>query len=118
MRTIIAGGRGFSDYTRLQVEMQSFSSAISSTITVISGGAEGADKLGERWAIEEELNFKRFPADWSAHGKAAGPIRNKEMAEYSDALVAFWDGESAGTRNMISTAIKMGLLVKVIRYEE
>ena len=52
-----------------------------------------------------------------AHDKAAGPIRNRQMAEYADYLIAFWDGESRGTRNMIETMKKLGKHGVVIRYD-
>ncbi|WP_197026348.1 hypothetical protein [Polaribacter sp. Hel_I_88] len=58
----------------------------------------------------------RFPAEWNKFGKAAGPVRNKEMAIYADALIAFWDGKSRGTKNMIQLAKQNGLLLKVILF--
>lgn len=68
---------------------------------IVSGGAKGADQVGERFAEQEGIPVQRFEPDWDEHGKAAGPIRNEEMAEYADVLVAFWDGESSGTKSMI-----------------
>lgn len=70
---------------------------------VVSGTARGADQAGEAWAEREGLPVERFPADWDEHGKAAGPIRNEEMADYADRVIAIWDGQSVGTRNMIET---------------
>lgn len=67
---------------------------------VVSGGARGVDKSGE-WAADYfDIPVKLFPADWNKHGHAAGPIRNKQMAEYADALLLIWDGESKGSANM------------------
>ena len=86
---------------------------------VVSGTARGPDRWGEAWA--EPLDFvelKRMPADWDTHGKRAGPIRNEEMAQRGDALLAFYDGESAGTRNMIETARSEGLIVVVVDMSE
>jgi hypothetical protein len=68
------------------------------------------------FATDYIKDLKRFPADWDTHGRAAGVIRNKQMAEYGDMLIAFWDGESKGTKNMIDTSKKLGLLVYVHRY--
>lgn len=51
--------------------------------------------------------YKEFPADWKAHGKAAGPIRNKQMAEYADALLLIWDGESKGSASMKNEMLKL-----------
>jgi Protein of unknown function (DUF2493). len=70
---------------------------------VVSGTARGADTAGEAWAEHHGVPVERFPADWDEHGKSAGPIRNQEMADYADAVVAIWDGKSSGTHNMIRT---------------
>lgn len=80
---------------------------------IVSGGASGADSCGERWASVHELPVKTFLPDWNQHGKSAGIVRNVEMALYADALVAFWDGQSRGTKHMIDYANKQGLKVKV-----
>ena len=114
MRTIIAGGRTFNDSSLLSYSI--YKNLPWKITTVISGTANGADNLGELWAIASHIPFKLFPAKWKTHGKAAGPIRNAEMAANADALLAFWDGESRGTANMISTARKAGLKVHVVRY--
>ena len=81
--------------------------------TVISGGARGADSLGERWANENKKELLRFPADWGKYGRAAGHIRNAEMAKNADALIAIWDGESRGTKDMINKAKKHGLQIYI-----
>jgi hypothetical protein len=81
--------------------------------TVLSGAARGVDRLGERWAVEHGVPITRFPADWAKHGKAAGMIRNREMADNAEALVALWDGQSRGTLSMIGIARRMGLFVVV-----
>jgi predicted Rossmann-fold nucleotide-binding protein len=111
MRVIIAGGRDYSltaeDYRYL--ESQEISE-------VVCGGATGADECGREWAIKKGIPVKLIVAQWSKHGKAAGPIRNRHMAEYADCLIAFWDGKSRGTKNMIETAEKMGLKVYIHRY--
>jgi hypothetical protein len=67
---------------------------------VVCGMAAGADALGHRWADAKELPVKEFPADWSRYGQAAGPIRNRQMAEYADALIVFIWGNSRGSENM------------------
>jgi len=77
--------------------------------TVISGTAAGVDVHGERWAEEQGIPVEKYPADWNKHGKSAGHIRNAEMADVADALVAIWDGESRGTKGMIELALKKGL---------
>ena len=67
---------------------------------IVSGNSGIADWSGEKFAWIQNLQIKKFPADWNKHGKAAGPIRNREMAEYSDALLLIWDGTSRGSANM------------------
>ena len=66
---------------------------------------------------EHGLACDIHPADWDKHGKAAGPIRNAEMAEVADALIAFWDGQSRETKSMIDLARKKGLQVAIVRYD-
>ncbi len=78
-------------------------------VVIISGHAIGADTLGERFATENNLDCELYPADWKSHGRAAGPIRNKKMAEVVDALIAFWNGESKGSVKMIKLAKEHGL---------
>jgi len=114
-KVIIAGGRDFSNYDLL-LEKCDYYLAEKTNVEVVSGGAKGSDKLGERYAKERNLPLKIFLADWTSLGKRAGFVRNVEMAEYADALIAFWDGNSKGTKHMIDTAKEKGLPVKVITY--
>lgn len=97
MRLIIAGSRSFSDLPFLRDSMATVPLEITE---VVSGGARGADRLGEIWAIENGIRVKLFPADWK-RGRSAGYTRNLQMAAYADALAAFWDGTSPGTCHMI-----------------
>lgn len=85
-------------------------------IEIVSGMSDGADRLGELYAEENGYGIKEFSADWANHGDSAGPIRNKQMAEYANALIAFWDGSSKGTKIMISMAKDAGIKVKVCEY--
>ena len=104
MKTIIAGGRQYTP--RAQDYMLLDSLGIT---TVLSGGASGADQLGERWASTRGVPLLRFVAEWGKHGKAAGPIRNREMAKHAEAIVLFSGG--AGTKNMKQEALKAGLKI-------
>ena len=115
-KVIIAGGRDFADYTLLKEKCEYYLQNRMPDVTVISGHASGADSLGERYAQERGLQCEQHPADWKTHGKAAGPIRNAEMAAVADALIAFWDGKSRGTANMIKLAKDKGLQVAVVNY--
>lgn len=100
MKIIIAGGRDFNNYYILEKVLNSFKELIDE---VISGDARGADELGARWATSNNIHVNHFPADWDYYGKAAGFIRNIEMADNADALIAFWDNKSKGTKHMIKT---------------
>lgn len=113
MRLIIAGSRDFNDIFTVRRVMHQLPWKIKS---VVCGCARGADKLGEQWATEQGITVIRFPADWDLYGKAAGPIRNTLMAENADALIAFWDGQSSGTKHMISVARAKKLKVMVYNY--
>ena len=111
-KVIIAGCRDFTDYALLRSFADDALAGIDD-IEIVSGGARGADALGERYARERGRNLKVFPAEWEKWGAVAGPIRNSQMAGYADALFAFWDGKSAGTRDMIRKAEEKGLRVRV-----
>lgn len=109
MRTIIAGGRDIHNMAELHFAIsQSWIPSV-----VISGGANGADRLGEIYAEKTGKPLEVYPADWGKYGKSAGPIRNREMANVAEGLIALWDGESRGTKHMIETARGMGLRVYV-----
>lgn len=117
-RVIIAGGRTFDNYRMVQEHCAYYLQEKRKThkVIIVSGHATGADALGERFAAENNLDCELYPADWKSHGRAAGPIRNKKMAEVADALIAFWDGESKGTANMIKLAKEHGLKTAVVKY--
>lgn len=85
---------------------------------VVSGKALGADTFGEQWANENGIPIKEFYADWKNLFKKAGILRNEDMGNYADALIAIWDGSSKGTKHMIDYAIKKGLKVFVYNLEE
>lgn len=113
MKVIIAGGRDFDDYGFLKESVIGLKINISE---VVSGKAKGADALGEQFAEESNIPVNSFPANWGKHGRSAGPMRNKEMADYADVLIAFWDGKSKGTKSMIEIAKTCELDVYVFYY--
>lgn len=116
-KVIIAGCRDFADYELLKENCDIYlQDQQPKDIVIVSGHASGADALGERYAQERGYETEIYPADWKVHGRAAGPIRNTQMASVAHALIAFWDGKSRGTKNMIDTATKRGLQVAVVRY--
>lgn len=124
IRIIIAGSRKFNDYSKMLNKLDELGIHLLATmddIEIVSGHASGADALGEKFAKAYHYPLKIFPADWNTYGKAAGPIRNEQMAKYAaevdrGILVAFSIGESKGTRNMIKLAKQYGLEVNV--YED
>ena len=131
VRIIIAGSRTFNDYEFLKVKCNEIINSYFlggwvshnlENVTIISGGANGADKLGERFAKENNIECKLFPANWDAYGKSAGYKRNLEMAYYAKemygVLIAFWDGKSRGTNHMIDIAKQLGLNVYIFSYNE
>lgn len=131
MRIIIAGSRTFNDYNLLKkrcieiiddlyryghiTEYMGFLD-----ITVVSGTARGADQMGERFAKETQLEVVRMPANWDRDGKSAGYKRNEQMAKYAKedygVLIAFWDGQSKGTKHMIDLAKKYELEVFIEKF--
>jgi len=127
IRVIIAGGRKFNDYEMLKRNMLKFIQKLHDHIDfhkveIVSGNASGTDKLGERFAKEYHYDLKIMPAQWDLHGRSAGYLRNKEMLAYTkeadhSVLVAFWDGQSKGTKNMIDISRKVLDNVEVIFYK-
>lgn len=115
MKVIIAGSREFDDYEKL-CSYCDYLLQDKTDIEIVSGTARGADKLGERYAEERGYPIKRFPADWDKYGKRAGFIRNEDMAEYADALIAFWLNMSKGTEHMIQIANDKKLQIRIHRY--
>lgn len=113
---IIAGGRDFADY-RLLAQKCDFFFQNKLPTAIISGLAKGADLLGKQYAEVRGIPVLEFPAQWDKYGKRAGMLRNQEMLEAADAVVAFWDGQSNGTQNMIEIAKKAGVPVRVVRYK-
>jgi hypothetical protein len=120
MKLIIAGSRNFNDYDTLDKETTRFIEFICNEFdkkvdTIISGGAKGADTLGERYAKEHKLNILKMPAEWDKYGKSAGYKRNVSMAKEAEAVICFWDGQSKGTKHMIDIGQEHNLIVRVIK---
>lgn len=103
MKVIIAGTRSVEDYALVVQAVERSGYEITE---VVSGCATGIDRLGEQWARTNNVPIKEMPADWSRYGNSAGPYRNRAMADYADAAIIVWDGQSRGTRNMIENMIR------------
>lgn len=121
MKVIIAGSRTFHDYQLLLNAIQRFQREVGPITEIVSGGAKGADSLGERWAREHQVPVKVFLPDWDAHGPAAGPKRNQQMIDYvgkEGGLIAIWVNRSRGTKDTIFRARKSGLPPRHVQVEE
>lgn len=119
MKLIIAGSRTFTHHSRhlLDDYMKRFVEKWPlEELEIVSGGAEGADCHGERWADTHDVNLVKFLPNWGRYGKAAGPMRNARMAAYADAAVVFWDGVSRGSADMIEQMRQAEKFCKVIRF--
>lgn len=112
MKVIIAGSRSVSNPDLIAIAMILSQFHV---VEVVCGMAKGVDLLGKAWAEKKGIPVVEFPADWEKFGKRAGIVRNQRMAEYADALVAIWDGESRGTAHMIKSAQWEGLKVYVFQ---
>ncbi len=114
-RVVIAGCRDFYDYAAAKAFIDFCILEIRQkyNIVIVSGGAKGADSLGERYALENGFAVELYPAEWEKFGKSAGPIRNSQMAKLGDFFICFWDGESPGTKNMIETIKKLNKPIKI-----
>lgn len=112
MITIVAGGRDFINYPVIEKVLDSFEIS-----TILSGKARGADSVGETYAQRKKIPVWEFPANWNLYKNKAGFLRNKKMAQAGERLIAFWDGRSPGTKNMIFLAKQFKLEVHVFDYE-
>lgn len=111
MKVVVAGSRTIEDDRLVR---RTIFDSVGRPDEVVHGGARGVDQSASEFArMLTDVDETVFEPDWDGHGKAAGPIRNSEMAQYGDALVAIWDGESSGTRDMIDKALSEGMDVYV-----
>jgi len=118
MKVIIAGSRTITDLKIIPIVVLHFKNTFHIDLQdgqheIVSGGAKGVDESGEKWAKIVGNKITTFPANWQKYGKKAGYIRNYQMADYADALIAIWDGKSKGTKHMIDIAIEKELMVFV-----
>ncbi len=111
MKLAIIGSRTFIDYNTLCNHLKQY---INVTTLVVSGGARGADSLGEQWAQDNNIQTQIFPAEWNKYGKRAGYIRNEDIIKNCDFCIAFWDGKSKGTLHSIKLCKKYTKPVTII----
>lgn len=116
-RVVVAGSRGIEDQDFVFHHLDRLLARLKqSPLEIVSGLARGPDLLGKAWAEAQGFPVVEYPADWSRFGRAAGVFRNMEMAWYGTHLLAFWDGNSTGTRQMIE--ISGSLQSRVIQTAE
>lgn len=113
IRLAVVGSRTFNNYALLSQVLGS----VHSTITeIVSGGAKGADTLAKKYALEHGITIQEYLPDWFQLGRRAGYVRNTKIVANSDALIAFWDGRSKGTRHSIRLAMASGLPLYIRRF--
>ncbi len=111
MRVAIIGSR--------ELEIEDFSPYLPAEITeIVSGGARGIDRCARRYACRQGLKLKEFLPDYDQHGRSAPLIRNLDIIDYSDLVVAFWDGSSPGTRFVIENCKKKNKPIKIFKIKE
>lgn len=115
MKVAIIGSRGFKDYELMKRCLDPVKEKIT---LIVSGGARGADTLGEVYAEENSIPTKILLPDWETQGKVAGFLRNKQIVENADIIIAFWDGESKGTQHSFKLAKELNKKLKIVKYNE
>jgi hypothetical protein len=111
MRVIVCGSRRWHDRDRIASRLAD----LPGHATIVHGAARGADRIAGQEAEKLGLLVEPHPADWDAHGKSAGFVRNREMARLGAELcIAFWDGLSTGTGHMMKTAREAEIPVEVV----
>lgn len=118
MKLIIAGGRDFRDINLMRDRLQQLvaDKVIDDSVELICGMARGADIMGYNLFTEVGLTTHEFKPDWDGLGKRAGFVRNEQMGDAADLALIFWDGQSKGTKHMISYMEKLNKPVYLVRY--
>lgn len=109
MKLAVIGSRNFNDYARLKEELRN----IPGVSEIVSGGSKGADSLAAKYAQEQNLILTEFLPDYRKYGRSAPHVRNSQIVDYCDKLIAFWDGKSPGTKSTIEKAKKSHKLLNI-----
>lgn|SRR5665647_659423 len=112
MKIAVIGSRSFQSYELLSSSLNS----VGGVSLIVSGGAKGADLLAERYAFAHNIPTLIYKPDWKKYGRGAGVVRNKQILDAADMIVAFWDCVSKGTKNSIDTAKKMNKEVRIVEF--
>lgn len=118
IKVIVAGGRDFNNYQDAEEVLLHYADKLGDEygLSIVCGGARGADLMGKLFSDKHNAQIYHFPADWNTHGKSAGYRRNVEMADFADRLIAFWDNKSKGTNHMINIMNQKRKPVELIDY--
>lgn len=111
MKVAVIGSRSFNDYKKLKSVLSEFDISL-----IVSGGAKGADKLAEKYAKENNIPTSIHLPNYDEFGKFAPLVRNNNIIEEAESVIAFWDGVSLGTKYTIDIAIKADKNLTVIGY--
>jgi hypothetical protein len=117
MKLAIIGSRTFDNYELLKKSINE-NFGIKTITTIVSGGAKGADTLAEQFAVEYKLQKNIILPDWAKHGKKAAFLRNYDIIDAADSVIAFWDESSKGTKHAIDYAKKINKSCIIVCYEK
>ena len=119
MKVAVIGSRSI-EYDKLQMKAyELLCEHIPANCTeIVSGGAMGVDRLAEIYARKNNIPIKVFLPDYDKYGKRAPKIRNDQIVEYADYVIAFWDTVSTGTAHTVATAVMKGVTVRVIEIKK
>lgn len=114
----IVGSRNFPNLPLVATTVQSLAKKLGKeNLTIVSGGARGVDSAAEFAAREAGVAVISIKADWDTYGKAAGLIRNTDIINQADIVIAFWDGQSRGTMDSVRKAVEMGKKITVLDWQ-
>lgn len=114
MKLAVVGNRNYTNYITIKSAIDQIRTHVAVT-EIVSGGATGVDALAKRYATEEKIKYVEFPADWATYGKAAGPLRNQQIVDYCDRVLAFPTDNSPGTQDTIKRATNANKILAVIK---
>lgn len=110
-KIVVCGSRTITDYDLIKTNLDRL---VNKSDTIVSGGANGVDKLAEKYAKDNNIECVVFKAQWDKYGKSAGYKRNAEMIDYADSVICLWNGMSKGSNHSIDYANKNNKLMEVI----
>lgn len=123
MKWLVTGGRSITDVSLIEEHLDTMFKKYGKPEVLIHGDCSGVDKISGSWAEKNKITVKTFPAEWKRYGRAAGPIRNRQMADEcskEDLCVSVWNGSSSGTKDMLGVCEKKGMKteVKIVKVKE